>query len=284
MTDGSILLNDTRQIIREIGIRPSRRLGQHFVVSSALLDRMVEEADLGSRDTVLEIGGGTGSLTERLVRRNPKEVIVIEKDKRLAGVLRGKFSKDPRVHIAEGDYLKLAMPPYDKCVSNPPFSISSRIILKLIDEAPSAVIITFQRDYARRLLSREGEREYGRISVILGLSYSVQDLGAFPSSAFFPPPSTEISLLKMILRQERISRVEAQVLQRVTGELFRYRRKRVAKAIRMSSLPRTLLDDPRVAPLLDSRVFELQPSDLLFMARLVSESSDDSQGYRPGRA
>lgn len=263
------LQESTRRTIRAMGIRPSRRLGQNFAVDPTLIGRMVDEADLRSGDEVLEIGGGTGTLTESLARRHPKKLIVVEKDGRLAAYLRSRLSSEPWVEVIEGDYLRLSLPPYGKCVSNPPFGISSKAVLKLIDEAPSLVVITFERGYADRLTATVGEREYGRLSVLLQLNYEVEEIGTFSNTAFYPPPSTDVSLLKMVLKPQRIDRDFALTLQRVTNELFRYRRKRLVKALRMSGLPKSMSSDPSVRPLLDRRVFDLSPDDFLTLTEVV---------------
>lgn len=269
MTGYGSLLETTRNTVRAVGIRPSRRLGQNFVVDPTLLERMVEEASVHLKDDVLEIGGGTGSLTESLARGRPRTLTVMEKDRRLATYLRSRFSGQSCVKVMEGDYLKASLPAYGKCVSNPPFGISSKVVLKLIDEAPSLIVITFERGYAQRLTSTAGEREYGRLSIMLQLNYEVQEIGVFPNTSFFPPPSTKISLLRMDLKPDRIDKNKALALQRVTSELFRYRRKRVIKALKMSSLPKGLSSDPRLERLLDKRVFDLSPDDLLMLSKIV---------------
>jgi len=272
MTGYGSLLEITRNTIRAVGVTPSRRLGQNFVVDPALIERMTEEANVRSEDDVLEIGGGTGSLTESLAKSRPRALMVIEKDRRLAAHLRSRFSGQPWVNVMEGDYLKADLPVYGKCVSNPPFGISSKVILKLIEEAPSLVVITLERGYAQRLTSAAGEREYGRLSIILQLNYEVQEATTFPNTSFFPPPSTEISLLKMTLKPHRIDKNEALALQRVTNELFRYRRKRLSKALKMSGLPKSLSSDPRLERFLDRRVFDLSPDDFLMLSEIVRDN------------
>jgi len=273
MTGYGSLLEKTRNTVHAIGVRPSRRFGQNFVVDPALIERMVEEANVRAEDNVLEIGGGTGSLTESLTKSRPRTLMVMEKDRRLAAYLRTRFSGQSWVKVMEGDYLKADLPAYEKCISNPPFGISSKVMLKLIDEAPSLVVITFERGYAQRLTSIAGEREYGRLSIMLQLNYEVQETAVFPNTSFFPPPSTEISLLRMTLRADRIDKNEALALQRVTNELFRYRRKRVSKALRMSGLPKNLSSDPRLERFLDRRVFDLSPDDFLMLSEIVRDNA-----------
>jgi len=268
------LLEETRRIISSRGLRPVRRLGQNFLVSSPLLEHLVREADIGSTDEVLEIGGGIGTLTARLAGQRPRALTVIEKDRRLVDILRSRFSGQPWVNVIEGDYLCAELAKYDKCIANPPFGISSKMILKLMEEAPRLIVMTLERDYGKRLTAIEGEREYGRLSVLLQLNYSVQELATYPPSSFFPPPSTEISLLRMIRRPNRANQEEARMLQTVTRELFRYRRRKVIKAIKMSNLPKLLLEDPVIARLLTMRVFELSIDDLLMITdSLISISN-----------
>jgi ribosomal RNA small subunit methyltransferase A len=269
MTGELDLLGETRSVIRSCGFRPIKRLGQNFVVSSSLLERIVQEANLGSTDEVLEIGGGIGTLTARLASQRPKTLTVVEKDRRLADLLKSRFSGQPSIDVVEGDYLHVELVKYDKCISNPPFGISSKMILKLIEEAPRLIVTTLEKDYARRLTAIEGQREYGRLSVLLQLNYVVQELVTYPPSSFFPPPSTKISLLKMVQKPNRVSQEELQALQDITRELFRYRRRKVVKAIKMSNLPRPLLENPAIAKFLTMRVFELSVDDLLVVTDAV---------------
>jgi 16S rRNA (adenine1518-N6/adenine1519-N6)-dimethyltransferase len=224
---------------------------------------------LGATDEVLEIGGGIGTLTARLVSQRPKTLTVVEKDRRLADFLKSKFSGQPSIKVVEGDYLHIELAKYDKCVSNPPFGVSSKMILKLIEEAPQLIVTTLEKDYTKRLTAIEGQREYGRLSILLQLNYGVQELATYPSSSFFPPPSTEISLLKMVQRPNRVGQEELQALQDITRELFRYRRRKVVKAIKMSNLPRPLLENPTIAKFLTRRVFELSVDDLLVVTDAV---------------
>lgn len=271
MNYGPSLLEKTKQTIQAIGLRPRRRRGQNFVVSEALLERMLQEAAIGADDRVLEIGGGLGTLTERLVEGGPRELTVVEKDRRLSEFLRKKFSGEPEVRVVEGDYLKVRLPSYDKCVSNPPFGISSRIVLKLAEEAPLLAVTTFERQYSKRLASRQGEADYGRLSVLLHFTYAVHEVAVFPNSAFFPMPSTEISLLKMVLKPDRLDVKDVCALERVTKELFRYRRKKVAKALRMSALEPEALSGSVLNSVLEKRVFELSPEDFLEIATVFRE-------------
>jgi len=274
MTGELDLLGETKHTIRSwVGFRPLKRLGQNFVVSSSLLERIVQEANLGPTNEVLEIGGGIGTLTARLANQKPKSLTVIEKDRRLVDLLKNRFSGQPSVNVVEGDYLHVKLAKYDKCVSNPPFGISSKMILKLIEEAPPLIVTTFEKDYTKRLTATEGQREYGRLSVLLQLNYAVRELATYPRSAFFPPPSTDISLLKMTQKPNRIGQEESRMLQDVTRELFRYRRRKVAKAIKMSNLPRPLLEDPTMAKFLTMRVFELSIDDLLMMTDVIIKIS-----------
>lgn len=269
MTGELDLLGETKSVIRSWGFRPIKRLGQNFVVNSSLLERIVQEANLGPTDEVLEIGGGIGTLTARLASQGPKTLTVVEKDRRLADLLKSRFSGQPSINVIEGDYLRVELVKYDKCISNPPFGISSKMILKLIEEAPRLIVTTLEKDYARRLTAIEGQREYGRLSVLLQLNYAVQELVTYPPSSFFPPPSTEISLLKMVQKPNKVGQEELRALQDVTRELFRYRRRKVVKAIKMSNLPKPLLENPAMAKFLTMRVFELSVDDLLVVTDAV---------------
>ena len=253
------LLAQTLRLLREHGIRPSRRLGQSFLVDGALADRMVGYLDPRPADTVLEIGAGLGALTERLAGRCSR-VIAVEVDGRLAAILRERFS-GTNVEVVEGDILEMELPRVDKVISNVPYPISSELVLKLLREPRYGVaVLTFQREFAARLVARPGTGDYGRITVITSLYAEVELLEVVGRRSFYPVPKVDSAVVGLrprpLVGYDLFGRVE-----RITALMFSMRRKRAAKVLRRLGMA--------TPPWLgDRRVYELGPEDF---ARLALE-------------
>jgi 16S rRNA (adenine1518-N6/adenine1519-N6)-dimethyltransferase len=148
-------LTQVRQLLAEFDIRPSKALGQNFLIDGNILRILIEQADLRGDETVLEIGPGLGVLTVELIAR-AKRVVAIEKDRRLCQYLRDYVNG---VELIEGDAVKIleqpdfrVAAPY-KVVSNLPYSISTPILERLVERAdqPRAMVLTLQREVANRL-------------------------------------------------------------------------------------------------------------------------------------
>ena len=114
------------------GVRIKKKLGQHFLTNEETKHRIVNYADIINKNIVLEIGAGTGDLTS-IIKEKAMKVIAVEKDKDLVKILKGRFSNESKVEVIEGDILKIDLPQYDKIVSTPPYNISSKLILGILN-------------------------------------------------------------------------------------------------------------------------------------------------------
>ena len=231
-----------RKQLRELQIRPKKRLGQHFVVDPNILRRIVDRAGLEPEDIIVEIGAGLGTLTASLAAR-VQRVYAIEVDQRLADVLRDQFSGSGQVEVIPEDALR-----YDfralfqrwrrkmKVVANLPYEISSPMIFRLFEERHcfSLFVLMLQMEVARRVVARPGTKEYGPLGLWSQLYSRTQILFAVPPQAFHPRPKVESAVVKFEILQEPAVEVEDErALRRVIRSAFAYRRKTLANAIRM---------------------------------------------------
>jgi 16S rRNA (adenine1518-N6/adenine1519-N6)-dimethyltransferase len=253
--------------------RPLRRLGQNFLVDEAARDLIVNSADLSSSDVVLEVGPGTGLLTEALIARAGK-VIAIEKDPRLVSLLRGKYARSRKVRIIEGDVLKTRLPRFTKLVSCPPYYISSRLVLLLTSKKFRCAALTLQKEFAERLAAKPGSSEYGRISVMIQHKSSVELAGLISRNSFRPVPRVD-SVVVVIRRKKAEVPVRSE---RLFGDLVRFfftqRRKRAVKVFRhyLDTLSQDGKTEGQPLPSLsDVRVFQLTVADF---ERLSNEIVD----------
>ena len=127
------LVQRAKFLLDSYKVIPKERLGQNFLIDSNLLQKMISYASLTKDDTVLEIGPGLGFLT-RLISRKCKRVIAVEVDTKLIEMLRNQLQDLNNVELVEGNILKVNIPPFNKIVSTPPYSISSSLLFWLLEK------------------------------------------------------------------------------------------------------------------------------------------------------
>ncbi len=209
-----------------------RHKDQHFLINEQLIAKEVSYAQLSEWDTVLEIGGGLGFLTRELAKRC--HTITIEKDIRLIAPLRRTGAE-----VIHGDALKLQFPNFTKFVSNIPYSISLPLTLKLLRSGFTAGVMIAQKEFAKKLAAKPGDKGYGRLSVIAQYYASVELLDKARKSDFEPHPKVE----SRIVRFTKL-RAESRGFEGFVTSLFRHRRKKIAGT---SSRPEELSVDELIA-------------------------------------
>ena len=212
------------------GVRPRKKLGQHFLIDRNVMEKLVEVADLGPSDTVLEIGAGTGSLTS-MIEKQAGRVVAIEKDPALTNLLRRKFAKSKNVQIIEGDILKTQLPKFDKVVSSPPYNISSKLVLLLLKKSFERLVLVLQKEFAERLVAQSGSRNYGRLTVMVSHKAHVRLIDIVPRHAFYPTPKVDSAIVKLTPKESRIRVFDEQLFYDLVRELFTQRRRRLQKLI-----------------------------------------------------
>jgi len=256
---------DLRSALQARGIRPSKRLGQYFLADESVVARMLAYAAVGSEDEVLEIGAGTGSLTEAL-DRTAKKVYAVEKDIELCALLRDRFGgASSRTAILEGDVLRMELPHCTKVVASIPFQISSPLTLKLLTHEPGFVIavLLYQQEFAEKLIARPRTEAYGRLSVVAQALAEVELLELVPRVAFYPPAPVKTAIVRLTARRGVEQLVEDKVaFLRVVTAAFEHRRKKL-KSIA------TELQEGVGGSVLEKRPEELSPAEFVKLAGCV---------------
>jgi 16S rRNA (adenine1518-N6/adenine1519-N6)-dimethyltransferase len=228
--------------LKELKIRPKKRLGQHFVVNSKILQRTIESASLGPEDIVVEIGAGLGSLTVPMAQR-VKKVYAIEVDPRLAHELRNQFSANDPVEVIQADALQVDFAPWYeqwqqkmKVVANLPYEISSPMIFRFFQERNyfSLFVLMLQLEVAKRVVARPGTKDYGPLSLWSQLYTRARIAFSVGPQAFYPPPQVESAVVRFeILPQPSVVVEDEKILQQVIRSAFTYRRKTLVNALRL---------------------------------------------------
>lgn len=176
--------------------RNNHKMKEHFMIDRDIIKTMCAYADLTGADTVLEIGAGTGNLTEWLVR-NCKFVYAIEKNREFIDILRDKFSSWNNVEIIHANALKIDFPGFNKTVSNLPYSISRKITEKLLREKFDLGILVYQKEFAEKLVANAGSGMYKFIGALAQSCAKINVLDPIPPSAFEPVPNVWSAIVKI---------------------------------------------------------------------------------------
>jgi len=207
--------NEIRALLADAGLRPDRRLGQHFLVDANLMRLLVAEADLGPRDTILEVGAGVGNLTELLVGQ-AGWVVAVELDARLTAVARERLAAAANLDLLRTDALK------DKhtLVAGP---------------VPERLVFTVQKEVADRLAAAPATRDYGPVGVLVQALADVEVLRRLAPSVFWPRPRVRSAMVRILPSAERRQRIADLATFRATIEgLFGHRRKQAARSLALS--------------------------------------------------
>jgi 16S rRNA (adenine1518-N6/adenine1519-N6)-dimethyltransferase len=260
-----MVISETKRLLRTFRIIPNRLLGQNFMVEPSIFSKLSEYASLDKADVVLDVGAGFGFLT-RFLAKKCKSVLAVEKDPRVAAVLREQIIGLANVTVIEGDVLKVAVPSFSKVVSIPPYQISSRLLLWLFDRGFDCAVLVFQKEFAGRLVAAVGSEDYGWLTVVTCHSAEVKLLDAVPKSSFYPPP--EIDSVIVHLTPWTVAPFEVkdeEFFRRMVRWLFTQRNKKLSNALVpfiKSTFKVTKEDAEKVActfPFREKRVRELPP-------------------------
>ena len=270
-------MTSVRSELRELGIPALKRLGQHFLLSEAVREELVEQAKLSPDDTVVEVGPGLGFVTELLASRAGR-VLAIEKDRTLARHLTDKFSSTRKVEIIQGDALKFPIPMGAKIVSSPPYNISSKLILRIIGSNFGLASLLLQEDFVRRLTAASGGTEYGRLTVMSQIRTRVRYVTHVPKSVFYPQPKVDSAIAVVQPVSEPHPLKNETIFEELVRALFNQRRRKLRGVLsrylawKYGEERKTILS--RV-DFLDKRVYELTPAEFIILSNMIAESTKE---------
>ncbi len=232
-------ISTMRRILEMGGIQLTKSLGQNFLHDGNQLRRIVAAGEVGPTDRVLEIGPGLGPLTEILLAE-AGEVMAIEKDTRLVGVLQQRFENQPKLRLLAADALAwLQDNPRDwsewKLVANLPYSVGSPILVELAEAEgpPSRIAVTLQLEVAQRIAAAPDTDDYGLLSLLLQLRYEPRGWFKIPAACFFPAPDVDSACITLERRpQPLLSPAESRTFTALVKLAFSQRRKMMLKLLK----------------------------------------------------
>ena len=219
--------------------KPKKSLGQNFLIDKNIIKKIVEAEHINSHDFILEVGPGTGNLTEFILKKNPKKIFVIEKDKNLIEVLKKKFKN--QINIIENDVLRISeneISDHQLIVfGNLPYNISTKILTKWIVSTNKkywfkSLVLMFQKEVANRIIAKVNSANYGRLSIISNWKLKVEKIMDISSSCFYPKPKVESTLLKFTPKAKYFSINYSKNLEMITRIFFSQRRKKIKNSFK----------------------------------------------------
>jgi 16S rRNA (adenine1518-N6/adenine1519-N6)-dimethyltransferase len=291
-------LSEIRALLGKAGLSPQRRFGQCFLHDRHYMDALLDLAEVPAGATVLEVGPGTGSLTEELLER-ARDVVAVEIDRGLSAVLRRRFGRRDDFVLVEGDVLagkhELSpavaeqLSPAAHMVSNLPYNIATPLISQcLIDTWRRRIAgeqayagfdrltFTVQHEVAQRLIAPPGSGAYGIVSVLVPLLGDAYPGAVLPPTAFWPRPKVDSQMLRIDFNGHKAGRVpDVDLLLTVTQLAMGQRRKKLRSAARRRGspiLPAVLeqaMERAGVDP--DARSGEIPPEKYAELAQAVSK-------------
>jgi 16S rRNA (adenine1518-N6/adenine1519-N6)-dimethyltransferase len=220
-------------------ILPKKSLGQNFLTDINIINKIIDIGGIKEKDDILEVGPGTGNLTKEIIKKKPKKIFLIEKDKLLYRNLKKEFKN--KINIFNEDILKTN----EKNLSNKkltvfgnlPYNISTQILTKWILNCNSSfwykkLILMFQKDVAERITAKTNTKNYGRLSIISNWKLKITKHFDVSRNCFYPKPRVESSVLSFIPEIKHVKFQNAKNLEIVTRVFFSQKRKMINKPIK----------------------------------------------------
>ena len=215
-------------------IKAKKSLGQNFLIDKNVLEKIVSLIKIENK-SILEVGPGTGNLTSCILKNNPKKLIVVEKDKYLAKLLKKKF--ETNLVIINEDILKIDENKLheDKLIvfGNLPYNISTEILAKWVLNLDNknfwfdSLILMFQKEVADRIISKFNSSKYGRLTILANWKLDIVKICDIKAGSFSPKPKINSSLLFFKPKKNFYKLQNSKNLEKITRIFFNQRRKKI---------------------------------------------------------
>jgi 16S rRNA (adenine1518-N6/adenine1519-N6)-dimethyltransferase len=249
-----------QQLLLSAGVRPNKRFGQHFLIDLNLMRLLIDTADIQKNDVVLEIGPGTGSLTEAIAEK-AGFCVAVEIDAVLAAIAKEQLTDKSNVEIIVADALKnkFEINPFVidaltrarsaqkgrlMLIANLPYVAATPLMLNLITGkiVVDAMFVTVQKEVANRMTaspacperSRRGTKDYGILSILLAATGDIRHIRTLKPTVFWPQPQVDSAMVSYTRDAEKLKAIKSiETLSRVAGALLQHRRKMLKSCCKM---------------------------------------------------
>lgn len=263
-------------------VRPKKQLGQHFLKDASIAERIAATLELSETANVLEIGPGTGVLTDFLLNRNIK-LLAVELDRESVAYLRNRFipelpenARERFLDVLEADFLKMPLRPLFHgepfaITGNFPYNISTQIVFRLLEHRDQIPEFSgmFQKEVAQRICSGPGSKVYGILSVLVQAFYQAEYLFTVPPEVFDPPPAVSSGVLHLIRRKDQKLPCDEKTFFRVVKSAFNQRRKTLRNSLKSLNLSENLKEDA----IFDRRPEQLSVPEFITLSKRISDDA-----------
>ena len=244
------ILEETRYIMNKYNIKANKSLGQNFLISEEVVEKIVDSSEVSKEDLVIEIGPGLGTLTKYLLERAGK-VICIELDTKMIDILEDRFKLYNNFELQNQDVLKVDLKELIKkekedtniknvkIVANLPYYITTPIIMKLLEEELDlkSITVMIQKEVADRLIAIPGEKETGAITYAVNYYSIGEDILEVPNHSFIPEPEVTSKVIKLIIRDNPPIEVkDKEFMFKIIKNAFMQRRKTLLNSLNNSNV------------------------------------------------
>jgi 16S rRNA (adenine1518-N6/adenine1519-N6)-dimethyltransferase len=258
-----MVIEETKHLLQVFQITPNKLLGQNFMVETSFYPKLSVYASLKPTDVVLDAGAGFGFLTRYLASKC-KSVIAVEKDPQIAAVLREQTSSLNSVKIIEGDMLKVALPQFNKAIAAPPYYLSSKLVLFLLERKVDCGVLIVQKEFADRLVAKVGSEDYSWLTVTVYNKVQVELLDAVPKDMFYPVPEVDSIIVRLKPWETELFKVKnEQFFRQMVKWLFTERNKKLSNALEPFIKSKLKLDKQEYKKIIHSTPFaNMRPREL----------------------
>ena len=217
-------------------IKAKKSLGQNFLIDQNIIDKIINTVEIKDKP-ILEIGPGTGNLTKNILKKEPKKILVIEKDYNLAELLNKNLGI--KIKIINEDVLKVDENTLDNesltVFGNLPYNISTEILCKWILNIHNknfwfdCLVLMFQKEVAERIISKYNTKNYGRLSILANWKLNIKKICDVKPKSFYPKPKVDSSILIFQPKFNFLRLKDPKNLEKLTRIFFMYRRKMLKK-------------------------------------------------------
>ena len=219
--------------------KAKRSLGQNFLIDNNIINKIIKIGNINENKTVMEIGCGYGNLTNAIALKKPKKIFAIEKDKKLADLLKNKFINTNNIKIINRDVLSIIkennLEQNVTVFGNLPYNLSTEILASLIllEKWPpwyEVLILMFQKEVAERIIAKTQTKEFSRLSVLSNWRLEIKKHFDVSNNCFFPKPKITSTVLSFKPKKyNKFNLKNPKNLEKVTRVLFSNRRKMINK-------------------------------------------------------
>lgn len=251
-------------------------MGQHFLKDKNIALRIVDSLVLSKgMNHVVEIGPGTGVLTQYLLTNPDIDLKVVEIDRESVTYL-GEHYPTLKDRIISGDFLEMEIenefPANLMIIGNFPYNISSQIFFKILDHRNqvSQVVCMIQKEVADRIAEKEGSKTYGILSVLLQTFYDIEYLFKVPPGVFFPPPKVMSAVIRLVRNKRDKLDCNEVLYRKVVKQAFQTRRKTLRNALKSLNLDASIYK----LDIMDKRAEQLSVEQFIFLTKEIEKSSE----------